>query len=133
MLGACAYVEVHKANLDQPPNGIRVYEPKVYLFVDGDKKESTLIYAPNYQRAYDIKPVTILAKHDFDLEIEEGQLKKVTSNHDTTAILNFFQGAADVATKAAGVGVSSKTMGGTFGLAPGIYELQDDGNFKKKQ
>jgi len=127
----CATILSEKANLSEEPDGIRLYPPKVYLLVDTIEKKSTLIYAPDYQRAYDIKPLTIFAKQDFKIETEEGQLKNLTSNQDTTAILTFIQGAAQLAAKAAGVAVSAQVINGTFGLASGIYILNDNGVFQK--
>jgi hypothetical protein len=78
-----------------------------------------------------MKPTTIFAKQDFSVDIEEGQLKKLTANQDSTAFLNFFQGAVTTAAKAAGVAVSASPIEGTFGLKSGIYRLQDDGTFLK--
>lgn len=125
----CATIVTKKADLAKKPKGIRIYPPSVYLFVDEAEKKSTLAYAPDYKRAYDIKPVTIFANQQFNVEIEEGQLKKLALNQDTTAILTFLQGAAELGAKAAGVGVSSKTINGTFGLKSGVYRMDDNGVF----
>ncbi|WP_161493784.1 hypothetical protein [Nitrosospira lacus] len=127
----CATIVTEKAELGSKPSGVRIYPPKVYLLVDTTANASTLVYAPDYQRAYDVKPLTILAKQDFKIETDEGQLKSLVSNQDTTAILTFFQSAGDLAAKAAGVAVSASTINGTFGLESGIYLLGDDGIFQK--
>ena len=127
----CATIITEKADLGSKPNGVRIYPPKVYLLVDTAKSESTLVYAPDYQRAYDVKPLTIFAKQDFKIETDEGQLKSLVANQDTTALLTFIQGAGELAAKAAGVAVSASNIAGTFGLESGIYLLTDHGVFKK--
>ena len=129
-LTGCATITTSKADLEQVPEGIRVYPPKVCLLVDEGEKKSTLAYLPDYRRAYDIKPLTIFAKQDFKLEIEEGQVKALTSTQDTTAFLDFLSQAANLAAKAAGVGVSSTVLNGNFGLKSGIYCLTDSGRFQ---
>ena len=103
LIFGCATIITEKADLTQKPEGIRVYPPKVYLFVDTDEKRTTLAYLPDYTQAYDVKPLTVLAKHDFKIEVEDGQVKALTSNQDTTAFLTFLKGAADLAAKAGGV------------------------------
>jgi hypothetical protein len=103
----------------------------VYLLVDAGEKKTTIAYFPDYKRAYDVKPQTILAKQDFKIEMEDGQLKSFLANQDTTAALTFFNSAATLAAKAAGVGVSATVFNGTFGLESGIYQLGDDGVFHK--
>lgn len=131
-LSGCSYIRVTDVKSPSDPHeGIRVYEPRVYLLVDVSEKETTIVYAPNYTRGYDIKPVSILSKHDFNVEIGEGLLQKVSSNQDSTALLTFIQGAAELGAKAVGSGVSSKILKGTFGLQNGIYWLKDDGTFEK--
>ena len=49
----------------------------------------------------------------------------------TGFILSLFKEGANLAAKAAGVGVSSSTINGTFGLDSGVYALGDDGAFRK--
>jgi hypothetical protein len=129
----CATIRTERANLAETPDGIRVYPPKVYLFVDKDAKETTVVYAPDFARAYDVKPLTVLAKQDFKIELEDGQVKVLTSNQDTTSILEFFKTAAQLGAKAAGVGVSAGSIKGSFGLESGIYVLNDGGWFQKLQ
>ncbi len=130
-LTGCATVVTHKADLAKRPDGVRVYPPKVYLMVDTTERKSTLAYLPDYSRAYDVKPVTVLAKQDFKIELDEGQLKALTSDEDTTALLSFIKDSAALAAKAAGMGVSSSVINGTFGLESGIYCLSDDGAFRR--
>ncbi len=127
----CSTIVTHKADLNAVPRGVRVYPPKVYLLVDTKENESTLAYLPDYSQAYDIKPMTILAKQDFKIEMDDGQLKSVTSNQDSIAILTFVKDSANLAAKAAGVAVSSSVIKGTFGLESGIYRLDGDGIFRR--
>jgi hypothetical protein len=127
----CASIVTNRANLDGDPDGIRLYPPKVYLFVDTSEKRSLLQFLPDYKRAYDVSPRTFLAKQDFKIETEDGQLKSFTASQDTTAALTFFSTGATIAAKAAGFVVSATVINGTFGLESGIYQLGDDGVFRK--
>ena len=127
----CATILTRKVtNVADEPEGIRVYPPKLYLFVDAQKGESSLITAPDFGNAYDVKPLTVFAKNEFKLEIDDGVVKAVTSNQDTTAFLTFFKEAAQMAAKGAGLGVSQSPLKGTFGLTTGIYvlDLKTPGN-----
>jgi hypothetical protein len=89
----CTTVTTKRANLAKEPEGIRVYAPKVYLFVDEGKRETTVVYAPDFSRTYDVKPLTVLAKQDFKFEMEDGQLKTLTSNQKA-GLLDLFKMAA---------------------------------------
>ena len=131
VVSGCATVVTKKANLNEAPKGVRIYPPKVYLLVDTGINKTTIAYLPDYSRAYDLKPLTIFAKQDVKIEADEGQLKTLTTNQDTTAMLTFLKEAAALAAKAAGYAVSSKVINGTFGLESGIYQLGDDGVFRK--
>jgi hypothetical protein len=124
----CATITTHAPEAGKPPNGVRVYPPKLYLLVDTCEKETRLVYAPDFANAYDVKPLTILSKQDFAVELSEGQLTKLTANQDTTAFLTFIQGAAEMAAKAAGVGVSSAAVKGSFGLDDGVWTLDPLGS-----
>lgn len=127
----CATIITEKADLAKAPNGVRIFSQLVYLAVDEQEKKSTLMYLPDNTRAYDIKPLTFLAKQDFKVEVEEGQLKSLLSNQDTTAFLTFLKEAAQMAAKAAGAPVSATVINGTFGLKSGLYRLGDDGLFSR--
>lgn len=131
VIAGCATFVTEKANLDKKPDGVRIYPPKVFLLVDTGEKKSTILYAPDYERAYDMKPITFLAKQDFTVNVEDGMLKSLTSNQDSTAILTFIKGAAEMGAKAAGLPVSSTVIDGTFGLDSGMYLLHHDGIFRK--
>jgi len=126
----CATIITTKANPDDVPNGIRVYLPRIYLFVDAEGTPPTtkLMYLPDYQRAYDIKPLTLLAKQDFEVEFTDGQVSKLKANQDTTAIIELLKKAAELGAKAAGLGVSKEVLPGSLGLPSGIYRLEDNGS-----
>lgn len=129
----CSTVITHQADLAQKPQGVRIYPPQVYLLVDAAERKSTLAYLPDFQRAYDVKPLTILAKQDFKVELDEGQLKSLTDNQDTAGFISLIKEGASTAAKAAGVAVSSTIINGTFGLSTGIYRLDDHGVFRRVQ
>jgi hypothetical protein len=99
--------------------------------VDGKLKptpQTQIVTLPDPCRAYDVKPLTILAKQDFKIELAEGtQLKSLISNQDTTAFLTFLSGAASTAAKALGTPVGVQTISGTFGLRDGVYTYTDAG------
>jgi hypothetical protein len=133
-LSACATIVTRDAKLDRAPKGVRVYPPQVCLLVDKAANQgegATIItYLPDLDRAYDVRPLTILAKQDFKIELDEGQLKTLTSNQDTTAFLAFMRDAAQLAAKAAGLGVSaSAPLKGSFGFTSGVHCLRHDGTF----
>lgn len=131
LLSGCATIVTETANLSEKPDGVRVFPQIILLAVDEDAKESTIFSLPDSSRAYDIKPLTILAKHEFNIKLNEnGGLSELTSNQDTTAILTFLKDVADVAAKSASSGlVSSQSIKGTFGLKTGMYKLADSGKF----
>ena len=127
----CASVTTTPASPGDPPNGIRIHPTRVYLFVDVEQSRSQLIYAPDPETAYDVKPVSFLAEHDFKMDIEAGQVKSLTSNANPAAILALFKEATDIAAGAGlGRGTTDTTLEGTFGLEDGIYVLRN-GRFEK--
>ena len=133
-LSGCATIVTKDAKLDKAPKGVRIYPPQVCLLVDakvnGGEGTTIITYLPDFDRAYDVRPLTILAKQDLKIELDEGQLKTLTSTQDTTAFIALMRDAAQIAAKAAGLGVSaSAPMKGNFGFASGIHCLRDDGSF----
>jgi hypothetical protein len=127
-MAGCAVLHTSEVtDLSRAPDGVRIYAPRVFLLVDAVKAKSTILVAPNFRRAYDVKPITVFAKQEVTLELDEGMLKKLSASQDTTAFLTFVKGAAEVATKAAGLPVSQNTVDGSFGLPSGVYEFTDDG------
>lgn len=133
LFAGCATIRTEKVtDLNSRPEGVRVYPPKIYLAVDQPNNKSQVFVLPDYQRAYDVKPLTILAKNDFSIELDDGKISKLTSNQDTTGILTFINQAGQAAAKGAGLPVGGATaVDANFGLASGIWQLGDDGVFHK--
>jgi hypothetical protein len=126
----CAMVSTHKADLTKGPDGIRVFPQRVYLVITDE--QTTFVYLPDYGQAYDVKPITIFAKNNFLIEIENGQIKKLSSDEDTPALLTFLGNLANTAAEAAaGAGVSAENITGKLGLPSGVYRMDDDGVFRR--
>jgi len=132
-LMSCATLRTYEADLSAKPKGVRVYPPKVYLFVDAQKQKSHLIHLPDFERAYDIVPVAVLAEHQFAVELDGGLLRSLTSKQDPTALLTFLKETAALGAGAAGLPIAKETFDGTFGLRSGIYLLTDEGEFQLVQ
>lgn len=131
-LGAigCATVITREADLEKAPDGIRIYPPKVCLLVDATANATVIAIFPDPARAYDVKPRTILARQDFRVELDAGQLVSLTANQDTQAFPRFVTDAAQLVAGAVGVGVSAPAaLEGTFGLSDGVHCMRDDGSF----
>jgi hypothetical protein len=129
-MAGCASIVTRKADLESAPDGVRVYPPKVCLLVDGAANSTVFASLPDLARAYDVKPLTVLAKQDWKLELEAGQLTALTANQDTSAFPRFVTDAAQLAAGAAGAGVSaSGAFKGTFGFSDGVHCMRDDGSF----
>jgi hypothetical protein len=128
----CATLVTEEADLAAAPEGIRVYPPRVCLLVDtraNDGVGSTVLaFLPDLGRAYDVKPLTILARQDLRLELEAGQITALSASQDTAAFLGLLRDAAQIAAGAAGVGVSAAApLEGSFGFSDGVHCLRDDG------
>ena len=131
-LGAagCATLVTREADLAKAPDGIRIYPPKVCLLVDTGANATVIATFPDLARAYDVKPLTVLAKQDFKLELEGGQLTALVANQDTQAFPRFLTEVAQVAAGTAGAGISaSGALEGTFGFDDGVHCMRDDGSF----
>jgi hypothetical protein len=127
----CAELVTRPADLAKAPDGIRVYPPKVCLLVDSGANATVIATFPDLARAYDVKPRTILAKQDFELELEAGQVTALKADQDTSILPRFLTDAAEVAAGAAGAGISaSAALRGTFGFSDGVHCMRDDGRFE---
>ncbi|MBW2289893.1 MAG: hypothetical protein JRG90_18990 [Deltaproteobacteria bacterium] len=109
--------------------GLEVYRP-AYCFIVSESNASVFT-CPNLASSYLIKPRSFLAKNDFSVELSSGMLEKVTDELDTTAILTFFQGAAETAAKAAGSAVAEGSVDGNIGLEPGFYFWDGSGPLRR--
>lgn len=131
LLCGCAAIKTSKANLNDAPRGVRVYPPAIYLFVD-KARGSQYVVAPDYSRAYDVKPLTLFAKQSFGLEFNDGVLSKYSGDQDTTGPLSLLQTGAQLGAKAAGVSVSQVNLPGSFGFPDGVFKLNPDtGRFER--
>ena len=126
----CATVVTREADLARAPDGIRVYPPKVCLLVDTGENATVIATFPDLARAYDLRPLTVLARQDLKLELDGGRLAAFSASQDTTAFPRLLGEAAALAAGAAGAGVStSGALKGTFGFDDGVHCLGDDGRF----
>jgi hypothetical protein len=125
LLCGCAAIKTSPADLSQPPQGVRVYPPAVYLFVD-KAHGSQYVVAPDYRRAYDVKPRTFFAQQAFGLELSDGVLARYSGDQDTTGPLSLLQRGVEVGARAAGVAVSQVNLPGSFGYPDGVYRLNPD-------
>ena len=131
LLCGCAAIKTSKANLNEAPRGVRGYAPAIYLFVD-KARGSQYVVAPDYSRAYDVKPLTVFAKQDFELQLNDGVLAKYSGSQDTTGPLSLLQTGAQLGAKAAGVSVSQVNLPGNFGFPDGVFKLNPDtGRFER--
>jgi len=146
VVGGCAGISTYPARPNEA-RGIRVYPQKIYLLVSD--KESKFISLPDAKNGYDIKPWSFLSKHDFNIQIQEAQVKELDSKQDSSAALSFLQKIVEVAGKVAekaaetgaGAGVMAAGPGSRamaevenksiYGFRPGIYELTETGEFKR--
>lgn len=83
-VAGCAYVSSKPVASDSKEEGLRYYEPKPLLVVSGS--QASVIFVPNYSKAYALRFGTFLAKHDLTAEFQSGMLSKITSNQDSTAL-----------------------------------------------
>ena len=126
----CATLVTREADLAGAPDGIRLYPPKVCLLVDTRARTTVIASFPDLARAYDVKPLTVLAKQDLKLELDGGQLVAFAASQDTTAFPRLLAEAASIAAGAAGAGVAaSGALEGTFGFDDGVHCLREDGSF----
>jgi len=123
----CATILTSKPDtLADKPKGIRIYPIRVYVLVDAKVPETDVLTLPDIAHPYDVRPLTILAKQEFKIELEEGTVTALTSNQDTSGFLEFLKTAAELAAKAGGIGVGKQSFNAAFGLPSGLYVLEGD-------
>jgi len=131
LLCGCAAIKTTRSSLNEPPRGVRVYPPAVYLFVD-HARGSQYVVAPDYSRAYDVRPVTVFAKNTFELDFNDGVLAKYNGSQDTTGPLSLLQTGSQLGALAAGVPVSQVSLPGNFGFPDGVFRLNPEtGRFER--
>jgi hypothetical protein len=132
-LSGCATVWTDQPESGEEPNGVRIYPPKTYFFVSSKDNVTNIVTLPDYANAYDVNPLTLIAKQEFSLELNDGMLSKYSTKQDTTSLIELIKAAADVAkeTTAPAGKLATQSLAGTFGLSDGIYVLTEKGAFLK--
>ena len=127
----CTGISTQMVKASDPDyHGIRLYQPRVYLFVS--EKESELHTLPDLERAYDVKPWAFMAKHDFKLQLTDGVVTSLEADQDSTAGLALIQKLAELGAAAATGAKATEAVAfnTNFGLPPGIYRIDDHGVFQ---
>jgi len=125
IFAGCAYVTAVPVSPHSQVEGIRIYEAKPILIVTGET--ATVQVIPNYNRAYALRFGAFLAKHNFSADFNNAMLVKLTSDQDTTKIIDLLGKVAERLLP--GTGTSSNTNGGAPGRF-GVYDFvfDDAGN-----
>ncbi|MEN8319781.1 hypothetical protein [Acinetobacter junii] len=128
-LVGCTTIVTKKADFTKDPNGVRVIPLKQILQVNAKDNISSLILVQDKELAYDIKPISVFSKHEFEVSLNDaGALTVLKSNQDSTSILNLFQRAAELSKGEAASGnyEAVREIKGTFGLESGYYEWKNN-------
>jgi hypothetical protein len=123
LVASCAYTDVVPVHPeDKSTWGVRVYDVKPLLLVT--PAETKIIFVPNYDRAYAVRFGAFLAKNDFKIMVENGALKQLDSNLDSTGIIELLKTVAEKALPAL-----LKTTGGEAQSPPpvALFEFIFDG------
>ncbi len=124
MLGGCAYVTAVPVTPDSPVEGIRIYDVKPILIVNDTSVTVQLV--PNYSRPYALKFGTFLAKNDVQVDFENGFIKTLKTDQDTTAIIELLKTvASQLFQPGGGKAFSAKAEGGATGRFQ-VYEFVFD-------
>ncbi|MBU4234037.1 MAG: hypothetical protein L6277_02050 [Desulfobacterales bacterium] len=142
---SCSTLVISKAVADKEPNGIRVYPPKIYLIIYEKQellKTSTdkivtqkfikIMTLPDMTKGYDIKPVSFLARNNFEISLSDGQLTNLKADLDTTAIINLLKSMVEKGAEVAKTSlVSEIEIEGSIKWESGMYEFDTkNGLFK---
>lgn len=128
ILSGCTYFTAERVvGSDNKTEGIRIPDQKPLLIVTGGQVSTVMV--PNPDRATAIRFGAFLAKHDVSLDFGNGVLSKVTSNQDSTTIVNsLIDLAKTVAQNAEKLAAAFSTQGSQFTTAFQIYEIMFDGS-----
>lgn len=131
LLPACASTTaIPVSPQDQTTPGIRVYDKKPLLFVY--ENAATVDFIPNYSRGYALQFTAFLAKNDVKTVYENGSLKSLDTNLDSTEALKLIQALAEKLLGAAFPAEAPRTSGGAAGagalLAVYDFEFSEDGS-----
>lgn len=86
-LAGCAYVTAVPVKPGSNVSGIRIYDVKPILIVNGQTAQVSMV--PNYNRAYALQFGAFLAKNDFQVSMTDGIVSQVHANMDSTEFIKF--------------------------------------------
>lgn len=86
-LAGCAYVTAVPVKPGSKVSGIRIYDVKPILVVNG--AEAQIHIVPNYNRAYALQFGAFLAKNNFQAKMTNGVLSEVHADMDSTEFIKF--------------------------------------------
>lgn len=86
-VSGCAYVTAVPVKPGSNVSGIRIYDVKPILIVNGQTAQIEMV--PNYNRAYALQFGAFLAKNDFQATINNGLISQVHANMDSTDFIKF--------------------------------------------
>jgi hypothetical protein len=136
ILSGCAWTDVRPVSSADVRNqrGFVIYDQIPVLIVEGPDKDGKqavrLSTMPNMDKPRLVNSYAVLAKNDLKLELDNGVLKGVTSNSDTTAFLDIVSSLLPVAEAAKFRGDSGQETpqpSKKLIVCPGIYIIQFDG------
>lgn len=129
MLSGCAYTFAYDIEPGQPYIGFKV--PECKPLVQLDQTGLKIVLVPNPNKAYAVKFGTFLAKNDVEVEFGDScGLKKVKSNQDSTAFIQFLTAALD---KIPDAGGGPKPTGDKSVSRVELYEIvfDEDGTIQR--
>lgn len=127
-ISGCAYVTAVPVKPGSKVSGIRIYDVKPILVVNG--AEAQIHIVPNYNRAYALQFGAFLAKNDFQAKMTNGVLSEVHANMDSTDFIKFL---SDLLKTVNGQGLSGEGEPGANGGIKDRFQVFDfvfdnDGN-----
>jgi hypothetical protein len=88
-VSGCAYVGAIPAPYGSKVSGIRVYDPKPILIVNG--ASVTIGIVPNYSRGYALQLGAFLAKNHAKITIDKGLVTAIDAEMDSTEFISFLK------------------------------------------
>jgi len=109
-LGACASVTAVPVDYNSSVPGVRVYDVKPILIVNGQQVAIELI--PNYNKAYAMQFTAFLAKNEFTVDMERGFIRKLDGHLDSTKFIDLLQDIVKQIPALTGKAMSGSAEGG---------------------
>jgi hypothetical protein len=129
LASGCAYVTAVPAPPGSKVSGIRIYDVKPILIVNGQAADIRLV--PNYNRAYALQFGAFLAKNDFQAKFDQGFVSEVHANMDSTEFIKFLSDLLKTIEPANALsGPADKQPNGGLENRFQVYDIvfDDDGN-----